>query len=126
MRSEAAPHRELYSGLVRLHVLYHAAREPIFGLQMIEELGRHGYKISPGAFYPLLHGMERRGLLRSSHQGRLNHRRVYRATPEGRKALEVAKRRVRELFRELWEDFLSQGGAGRARRSAGRKHKGAA
>ena len=53
-------HRELYSGLIRLHVLHHAAEEPIFGLGMIEELGRHGYKVSPGMFYPLLHSMEKR------------------------------------------------------------------
>jgi hypothetical protein len=36
--------RDLYSGLIRLHVL--ASEEPIFGLGMIEELGRHGYNLS--------------------------------------------------------------------------------
>lgn len=30
--------RELYSGLIRLHVLHHACQEPIFGLSMIESL----------------------------------------------------------------------------------------
>ena len=34
----------LYAGLIRLHVLHHAAKEPIYGLAMIEELGRHGYQ----------------------------------------------------------------------------------
>ena len=34
--------RDLYSGLIRLHVLHHAAGEPIFGLGMIQELARHG------------------------------------------------------------------------------------
>ena len=52
---------ELYSGLVRLHVLYHASREPVFGLAMIQELNRHGYKLGPGSMYPLLHGMEKKG-----------------------------------------------------------------
>lgn len=99
-------HRELYSGLIRLHVLHHALQEPIFGLGMIEELGRHGYKVSPGTFYPLLHSMEKRGLLRSRQEGRRNGRRVYRATPEGRKALAIAKHRVQELFSELFEDVL--------------------
>jgi hypothetical protein len=32
--------RDLYSGLIRLHVLHHAAEEPIFGLGMAEELDR--------------------------------------------------------------------------------------
>ena len=69
-------HRELYSGLIRLHVLHHAVQEPIFGLGMIEELGRHGYKVSPGMFYPLLHSMEEKGLLRSWPGRTRNDRRV--------------------------------------------------
>ena len=99
-----AADRDLYSGLVRLHVLHHAARAPIFGLGMMEELGRHGYRISPGSLYPLLHGLERKGYLRSRQlrNGR-SLRKVYRATALGRKALEASKIKVRELFRELVE-----------------------
>jgi hypothetical protein len=44
--------RDLYSGLISLHVLNHAAEEPIFGQGMLEELGRHGYRLSPGTLYP--------------------------------------------------------------------------
>ena len=98
---------ELYSGLIRLHVLHHACQEPIFGLGMIEELGRHGYRLSPGTVYPLLSGLEKKGLLCSSRHlvgGRF--RRVYRATPAGQKALHTAKHRVKELFGELFEDEL--------------------
>jgi PadR family transcriptional regulator PadR len=78
--------------------------EPIFGLGMIEELARHGYRISPGSLYPLLHGLEKKGYLRSNEQrqGR-SLRKLYRATPLGRKALDAAKNKVRELFRELIE-----------------------
>ncbi len=96
---------ELYSGLVRLHVLYHATREPVFGFGMIEELNRHGYKLGPGTMYPLLHGMEKRGWLKSVKEtvaGRS--RRVYVATRTGRQALKSGKERVRELFEELTED----------------------
>ena len=50
--------RYLYGGLVRLHLLYHAVKEPIYGLAMIEELGRHGYKLSAGTLYPILHDLE--------------------------------------------------------------------
>jgi len=96
--------RDLYSGLIRLHVLHHAAEEPIFGLGMIEELARHGYRISPGSLYPLLHGLEKKGYLRSREERNgKSLRRVYRATPRGRKALEAVRRQVRELFRELVE-----------------------
>jgi DNA-binding PadR family transcriptional regulator len=58
--------RDLYSGLIRLHVLHHASEEPIFGQGMVEELARHGYRISPGTLYPILHGLEKKGYLRSS------------------------------------------------------------
>jgi DNA-binding PadR family transcriptional regulator len=71
---------------------------------MIEELGRHGYRISPGSLYPLLHGLEKKGYLRSSlHRKGRSLRKVYRATPMGRKALAAARLKVRELFRELME-----------------------
>jgi DNA-binding PadR family transcriptional regulator len=95
----------LYSGLIRLHILHHASMEPIFGLGMIEELGRHGYRLSPGTLYPVMHGLEKKGLLRSKEQlvgGKI--RRVYSVTQSGRKALDSAKERVRELFGELFVD----------------------
>ncbi len=97
--------QDLYLGLVRLHILYHAVQEPIFGLGIIEELGRHGYRLSPGTVYPLLHGMEQRGYLRSrEEQAGARTRRMYRATARGCRALEAAKEKVRELFGELIED----------------------
>jgi DNA-binding PadR family transcriptional regulator len=90
--------------LIRVHILHHASEGDIFGLAMIEELGRHGYKLSPGTLYPLLHSLEERGLLVSKEKraGR-RYRRFYRATPAGRKALAAAKEKVRELTRELFE-----------------------
>lgn len=96
--------RELYGGLIRLHILHHAAREPIFGLAMIEELGRHGYRLSAGTLYPILHALEAKGYLRSREErtGK-SARRLYQATPAGRRALERAKEKVRELFGELLE-----------------------
>ncbi|MDE3199092.1 MAG: helix-turn-helix transcriptional regulator [Acidobacteriota bacterium] len=100
-----AADRDLYSGLIRLHVLHHAVEEPVFGLGMIEELGRHGYRISPGSLYPLLQGLERKGYLKSTEERNgKSLRRVYRATPLGRKALAAAKSKVRELFHELMEE----------------------
>lgn len=96
--------QDLYSGLIRLHVLHHASEGPIFGLWMIHELRRHGYRIGPGTLYPLLHRMEERGYVRSKVEavgGR--QRRTYRITPKGRRALDAAKQKVRELAGELFE-----------------------
>lgn len=96
--------QELYVGLVRLHVLHHAADEPIFGLGMMQELARHGYKLGPGTMYPLLHSMEQRGWLRSTESLVKGHqRKVYVATAAGRRALAQARRYVRELFEEMHE-----------------------
>jgi PadR family transcriptional regulator, regulatory protein PadR len=97
--------RDLYSGLLRPHILHHAVEGPIFGLGMAEELARHGYKISLGTLYPLLHGLEKKGYLRSTvDRSGKSARKVYRATPLGRKALKAAKVKVRELFGELIEN----------------------
>ena len=97
--------RDLYSGMIRLHILYHASKGPIFGFWIIEELARHGYKLSPGTLYPILHGMECKGYLRSTEkrEGR-QARRLYRTTPAGRKAVKGAKEKVRELVGELFEE----------------------
>ena len=103
-RRTGARNQELYIGLVRLHVLHHAAEEPIFGLGIIQELGRHGYRLGPGTIYPLLHGMELRGWLRSSVKLVNGHRRkIYSATASGRRALAQARSQVRELYEEMCE-----------------------
>jgi len=98
-------HQDLLSGLVRLHVLHHAVEGEVYGQWMIEELGRHGYRLSPGTLYPMLRTMEKKGYLVSEERrvGRTV-RRVYRATPLGCEALEVARAKVRELFGEIIED----------------------
>ncbi len=98
-------HQDLYSGLIRLHILHHAKKGPLFGFWMLEELARHGYKMSTGTLYPVLHGLENKGYLSSriERDGRTS-RRLYRATPLGKRALKAAKAKVRELFGELYEE----------------------
>jgi PadR family transcriptional regulator PadR len=97
--------RELFFGLIRIHVLVHASHEPIFGQAMMDELAHHGYRIGPGTLYPLLHGLERSGLLKSTLNNVGGHsRRVYKITSAGKKALEKAKTKVDELHHELHEE----------------------
>lgn len=97
--------QQLYSGLIRLHILHHAAEEEVFGFGMMRELSRHGYRIGPGTIYPMLHALEKGGLLRSrvtQNKGRIQ--RVYSATPIGKRTLAEAKEKVQELFQELFEE----------------------
>jgi PadR family transcriptional regulator, regulatory protein PadR len=97
--------RHFYGGFIRLHILYHAAREPIYGVEMMAELRRHGYRLGPGTLYPILHDLEASGLLKSSTtviQGK--RRKNYVATPKGIRLMGTAKVRLRELFLEVVED----------------------
>ncbi|MGD0460899.1 MAG: PadR family transcriptional regulator [Tepidisphaeraceae bacterium] len=98
------PDQDLYCGLVRLHVLHHASQEPVYGLGMIRELRRHGYRIGPGTLYPLLHRLQQKRYLCSRKRiigGKI--RRCYTITSAGRRALIQAKAKVCELFDELFE-----------------------
>ena len=95
--------KTLYSGLIRLHILHHAGEEPLYGVWIAEELARHGYKLSAGTLYPILHGLENKGYLRSHlERNGKSARRVYQITVLGKKALRSARRRVRELFGEMF------------------------
>lgn len=97
--------RMFFGGFVRMHILYHAVKEPIFGVEMMEELARHGYEVSPGTLYPILQKLEEVGYLTSHAEvvaGKT--RRYYRATPEGAAALEATKAKLRELVKEVIKD----------------------
>jgi len=94
--------REFLRGAVQLHILHHAAEGEIHGAWMVQELAGHGYEISPGTLYPTLHRLEAEGLLHSRstvEEGRT--RRVYKITPEGRRALKRTRAALRELADEV-------------------------
>jgi PadR family transcriptional regulator PadR len=92
---------DLLTGFIRLHILHHAAEMEIYGQWMIDELARHGYRLSPGTLYPMLHAMERKGYLvsRVQREGRVA-RKLYKATRLGKQGLKLAKVRVREFTGE--------------------------
>lgn len=97
--------RDLSLAFVRVHILHHAAEGEIFGLEMIEELRRHGYAIGPGTLYPILHGLEQSGSLRARQQVVNGKRRKYYvATPKGRRVLADVRRKIRELVDEVLEN----------------------
>jgi PadR family transcriptional regulator, regulatory protein PadR len=98
--------RDTFLGFVRVHVLYHAAKDRIFGLEMIEALREHGYDMSPGTLYPMLHAMERAEYLQSEQEvvgGKV--RKYYTVTPLGRKVLKQLQEKIRELTHEVLEEL---------------------
>jgi DNA-binding PadR family transcriptional regulator len=124
-----AVNREILLGFWKVHILHHAAQEPVHGQWILTELRRHGYELSPGTLYPLLNRMARLGWLRC-RQDRAAGRRArkdYRLTAQGRAVLAG----VREQIRELHEEVVLQahhshdgpetgGGAARTRKSGAR------
>lgn len=94
--------RDFFLGFIKIHILHHAAEEPIYGLAMIEELKRHGYDLSPGTLYPVLHGLERNGYLEREDRvvgGKV--RKYYTITEAGREALSEARQQIGELVDEV-------------------------
>lgn len=97
--------RDFFLGFIRIHILYHADKEPVYGLYLIDELARHGYRLSPGTLYPILAKLEKARLVVSKKKtvkGKV--RKYYRITPRGRKTLNEAKEKIKELIKEVIEN----------------------
>ena len=94
--------RDFFLGFVKIHILYHAAQVPIFGLDFIRELEKHGYQLSPGTLYPIFHKLEKQGYLISEKkvvEGKV--RKYYTATQQGKDALREAYAKAKELLDEI-------------------------
>ncbi|TVQ39464.1 MAG: PadR family transcriptional regulator [Spirochaetaceae bacterium] len=97
--------REFFLGFIKIHILYHAAQAPVCGVDLGEELARHGYHVSPGTLYPTLHALERAGYLqRESRTVHGRRRKYYCATGDGRSVLQRARKQACELLDEIVEN----------------------
>lgn len=96
--------RTLELAFIRIHILFHASREAVFGLGLMEELSHHGYKVGPGLLYPALAKMEKEGFLVCEKRiVRHKQRKYYRATAKGMSLLEGMKTKIIELYEEVIE-----------------------
>jgi DNA-binding PadR family transcriptional regulator len=96
--------RDFFLGFVKIHILHHAAQEPVYGLALIHELRRHGYELGPGTLYPILHGMEKSGYLDRDDRvigGKV--RKYYTITLAGQQALDETRAKIAELVHEVVE-----------------------
>jgi PadR family transcriptional regulator, regulatory protein PadR len=94
--------REFLLGFIKIHILHHAGEEPVYGLALIAELRRHGYELSPGKLYPVLHHLEQAGYLSRINRvvnGKI--RKYYVLTRRGGNALQGAREKIGELVGEL-------------------------
>ncbi len=97
--------RDFFLSSIKVHILYHASQGPVYGIEMMEELRRHGYELSPGTLYPTLHALEKAGYLRQEVavvKGKV--RKYYTITDAGSKVLEAARVKIKELVWEVLTD----------------------
>ncbi len=94
--------RDFFLGFIKIHILHHADVEPVYGLALIQELRRHGYELSPGTLYPILHSLEREGyLVRDDRVVGGKRRKYYAITAAGRSQLHEAREKIGELVTEV-------------------------
>ena len=96
--------RKFFLGFVRIHILYHAGAERVYGVWLMDELARHGYDLSPGTLYPILHEMEKDGYLMCEKElveGKI--RKYYSLTKNGKAMLRRSRDMALELVKELTE-----------------------
>lgn len=94
--------RKLFLAFMRIHILHHAKKKEFFGLWMIDELKSHGYEVSSGTIYPILHSMEADGILKSQEKtidGKV--RKYYALTNKGEEVLTEVKAKAKELSQEI-------------------------
>lgn len=94
--------RKMVLGFISIHILHHAAKEQFYGSWMIGELNRHGYDMSAGTLYPILHALEADGLLTQDQRlvdGKI--RKYYTITDRGQLVLAEARKQAYELFKEV-------------------------
>jgi len=97
--------KDFFLGFVKIHILYHASKEPIYGVEILEELARHGYRLSPGTLYPTLHRLKKAGYLSVEKRvidGKM--RKYYTATEQGLAVLGESRKKIAELVDEVLLD----------------------
>ena len=97
--------KDFFLGFIKIHILYHASKEPVYGVWIQQELSRHGYYISPGTLYPTLHQLEKDSYLERRSKvvaGKVRH--YYTITEKGKDALNEARDKIRELVTEVIEE----------------------
>ncbi|MBC5648323.1 PadR family transcriptional regulator [Christensenella tenuis] len=104
--------RSLLTGSTTLLVLKLLENKDMYGYEMIEQLGKRSqnvFALKAGTLYPLLHGLEKKGMVQSYDReagGRT--RKYYKLTNGGRKLL-AEKRKEWDIFSSAVASVLKGG-----------------
>jgi DNA-binding PadR family transcriptional regulator len=95
--------RDFMRGFVKLYTLWRASRGEVYGMEILDEMRELGFKLSPGTLYPALHALlqERDVTVKTRNVGG-KLRKVYRATPKGRREVDAVIERLSFLIRKVF------------------------
>ncbi len=94
--------REFQRGFIKLYALWRASKGETYGVEIIEEMRRLGFKVSPGTLYPVLHTLlEERDIALTERTVNGKIRKCYRATAKGREEAEEIIERLDHLLRKF-------------------------
>ena len=83
-------------GMLSFLILFLLSKKNMHGQEIAKELGRRkGENPSPGTIYPALRALKETKLINEKKSGKTI---VYNLTPQGRKVLDIAKRRFCRIF----------------------------
>lgn len=96
--------KDYFLGFIKMHILYHTGKRPFYGQELKEELEEHGYSLSFGTLYPLLHRLCDDGYLDREErnvEGKI--RKYYTLTGDGSVLLGQVREKLKELVEEVME-----------------------
>ncbi len=97
--------RSFFLGFIKIHILYHASKLPVYGAELVKEINSHGYQLSYGTLYPILHRLLKEGYLEQKKvKKKKKIRKYYSITPKGQEALKDCKEKIRELVSEVLDE----------------------
>jgi DNA-binding PadR family transcriptional regulator len=94
--------RDFLQGMVKVFILHQAGQTSVYGNKLKTVLRSCGYHISPGSLYPILHSLEKSGLLKSRirvFKGRV--RKYYDLTEPGHHCLTELQRKYGDFVKNL-------------------------
>jgi DNA-binding PadR family transcriptional regulator len=82
--------------------LWRSSKGEAYGVQIIEEMGELGFKVSPGTLYPVLHTLlEEKDVTLTDRIVNGKVRKCYRATTKGREEAEEVVEKLTRLLRKF-------------------------
>lgn len=95
--------REFTTGFIKLYALWRASRGETYGVEIMEEMRTHGFKVGPSSLYPILHKLlEEKDVTVTNRLVNGKIRKCYRATRKGQEEAEEVIERLSFLLRKVF------------------------